>query len=138
MPVKPRTILVRGSGCTHRICRRLPALGSVPSAFRAIHTTSLQFDTPSWPPGPIPQPPIGPSSDLSVVASSSSHHGSSRSFFRDWASSASFQAALTTIIGLGMVFVAGVGYLEWYKAHVLHRVSFHLFLHALARSPTDW
>ncbi len=45
-----------------------------------------------------------------------------QSFWKEWSHSASFQAALTTVVGLGMVFAGGVGYLEWYKAHVLHRV----------------
>jgi hypothetical protein len=45
-----------------------------------------------------------------------------RSFWAEWAHSPSFQAALTTVVGLGAVFAGGIGYLQWYKAHVLHRV----------------
>ena len=90
---------------------------------RAFHKTTSLLDVPSWPPNPIPQSPVGPSADLTPASSSSTQSSPGQSFWRAWASSASFQAALTTIIGLGMVFGAGVGYLEWYKAHVLHRVG---------------
>lgn len=46
------------------------------------------------------------------------------SWYHEWAHSPSFQAALTTVVGLGAVFAGGIGYLQWYKAHVLRRVSF--------------
>lgn len=71
----------------------------------------------------MPQNPVGPSDDLSPRPSSGGPTGKKQSFWEEWSHSASFQAALTTIVGLGMVFGAGIGYLEWYKAHVLHRVS---------------
>ncbi|KAK0454662.1 hypothetical protein EV421DRAFT_433248 [Armillaria borealis] len=32
-------------------------------------------------------------------------------------------AALTTVMGLGMVFLGGVGYLKWYKWNVLHKIE---------------
>jgi hypothetical protein len=88
---------------------------------RHISTSLSRRNVPTWPPSPMPQNPISPSADLSAYSSRS--NGKKKSFWSEWAHSASFQAALTTIVGLGMVFGAGVGYLEWYKAHVLHRVS---------------
>lgn len=45
------------------------------------------------------------------------------SWYHEWAHSPSFQAALTTVVGLGAVFAGGIGYLQWYKAHVLRRVG---------------
>ncbi|ORY32864.1 hypothetical protein BCR39DRAFT_557421 [Naematelia encephala] len=69
----------------------------------------------------MPQSPVGPSSNLDPSQPSARHQR--ESFWKQWSSSASFQAALTTVVGLGMVFAAGVGYLEWYKAHVLHRIE---------------
>ncbi|EEB98178.1 hypothetical protein MPER_02360, partial [Moniliophthora perniciosa FA553] len=32
-------------------------------------------------------------------------------------------AALTTVIGLGMVFVGGIAYLQWYKKNVLDKIE---------------
>lgn len=74
----------------------------------------------------MPQPPVGPSDDLNSGKSSKKDWKSKteETFWHAWSTSASFQAALTTVVGLGMVFGAGIGYLEWYKYHVLHRVSF--------------
>ncbi|RSH88872.1 hypothetical protein EHS25_002534 [Saitozyma podzolica] len=73
----------------------------------------------------MPQPPVGPSDDLGTGSNPSSRRkkADEDSFWYSWSHSPSFQAALTTIVGLGMVFGAGVGYLEWYKAHVLHRME---------------
>ncbi|GJJ08463.1 hypothetical protein Clacol_002681 [Clathrus columnatus] len=34
-----------------------------------------------------------------------------------------FDAALTTLIGLGLVFIGGVGYWEWYKTNVLFKIE---------------
>jgi hypothetical protein len=34
-----------------------------------------------------------------------------------------FDAALTTIIGLSLVFMGGVGYLAWYKKNVLDKIE---------------
>lgn len=34
-----------------------------------------------------------------------------------------FGAAFTALVGLGVVFVGGVIYVEWYKSHVLDKVS---------------
>ena len=99
------------------------------SLTRPISTTSTRNDAPSWPPPPVPQLPVGPSSSPPSPSSYGPDSDHRPSFLRDWASSASFQAALTTVIGLGMVFGAGVGYLEWYKSHVLHRVSNASFYH---------
>lgn len=127
------------AGAFHRARRRLqgPAVAThkvlrsdVPHPFllyrqkptrRCLHTSQPSLDVPTWPAPPIPQNPIGPSDNLSPTGPSPP--ADSQSFWRDWSHSASFQAALTTVVGLGMVFAAGVGYLEWYKSHVLHRVS---------------
>lgn len=80
---------------------------------------------PQWPQAPIPQNPVMPSDDLTPnKKTKGGSHGEDgkQSFWQEWSHSASFQAALTTVVGLGMVFGAGTGYLQWYKAHVLHRV----------------
>jgi hypothetical protein len=91
---------------------------------RTIHSSLPRGNIPQWPNPPVPQPQVTPldSSDPHHEGHRRSRSGKS-SFWKEWANSASFQAALTTVVGLGMVFGAGVGYLEWYKAHVLHRVS---------------
>jgi len=93
---------------------------------REIHSSRINRNIPQWPNPPMPQPSVTP------LDPSDPHHSGHRrsrsertSFWKEWANSASFQAALTTVVGLGMVFGAGVGYLEWYKAHVLHRVSLY-------------
>ena len=109
-----------------------------PTGRRTFHASISRPDNiPSWPAPPVPQPPVTPSdppSSSSSTSSSSNQNTSgsgfgsssgSGSWFSQWTSSASFQAALTTVVGLGMVFGAGVGYLEWYKSHVLHRVRPH-------------
>ncbi|KZV97832.1 hypothetical protein EXIGLDRAFT_607590 [Exidia glandulosa HHB12029] len=36
---------------------------------------------------------------------------------------APWDAALTTLVGLGIVFVGGVGYIAWYKRHVLNKIE---------------
>jgi len=94
--------------------------------YRPLSTTPPRCDVPSWPSPPVPQPPIGPSDDLTSGKESSQSKNwkqkTEESFWHAWSTSASFQAALTTVVGLGMVFGAGIGYLEWYKYHVLHRV----------------
>jgi hypothetical protein len=128
---------------------RSPALQA-----RTIHFSPIRRNIPQWPNPPVPQPQVTPldSSDPHHEGHRRSRSGKS-SFWKEWANSASFQAALTTVVGLGMVFGAGVGYLEWansasfqaalttvvglgmvfgagvgylewYKAHVLHRVSY--------------
>lgn len=92
---------------------------------RTLHSSPISRNIPQWPNPPVPQPQVTPldSSDPHHTGHKRSRSGKS-SFWKEWANSASFQAALTTVVGLGMVFGAGVGYLEWYKAHVLHRVSY--------------
>ncbi|KAK8864544.1 hypothetical protein IAR55_001794 [Kwoniella newhampshirensis] len=94
-------------------------LSSLPA--RQFTSSHPSFDVPSWPNPPMPQPPVGPSDNLSAF--SPPPQFKQRSFWSEWAHSASFQAALTTVVGLGMVFAGGMAYLEWYKAHVLHRIG---------------
>ncbi|WVQ99544.1 hypothetical protein IAU59_006680 [Kwoniella sp. CBS 9459] len=96
-----------------------------PVTVRELSSTSQRRDVPSWPNPPVPQSPIGPSDNL-FPNSGSPESKEQESFWKQWSSSASFQAALTTVVGLGMVFAAGVGYLEWYKSHVLHRLNHHV------------
>jgi hypothetical protein len=107
-------------------------------ATRPFQTTSRLSNIPQWPNPPVPQPQVTPYDTPGSGSGSASAKGTAggsgggekqqgtkeqvSSFLREWASSSSFQAALTTVVGLGMVFAAGVGYLEWYKYHVLHRV----------------
>ncbi|OCF61028.1 hypothetical protein L486_00672 [Kwoniella mangroviensis CBS 10435] len=90
------------------------------SPIRTLSGTSVRLDIPQWPNPPVPQPPVGPSDTLTDTPPR--RNSDRKGFWEQWSSSASFQAALTTVVGLGMVFAAGVGYLEWYKAHVLHRI----------------
>lgn len=91
---------------------------------RTFTSTHSSRNIPQWPNPPVPQPTVTPLDPSDPIHARSKDESSGKnSFWRQWASSASFQAALTTVVGLGMVFGAGVGYLEWYKAHVLHRVS---------------
>ncbi|WWD17146.1 hypothetical protein CI109_101583 [Kwoniella shandongensis] len=87
---------------------------------RQITSSRPTLDVPSWPNPPMPQPPVGPSDNLAAFSPAQTQK---RSFWSEWAHSASFQAALTTVVGLGMVFAGGMAYLEWYKAHVLHRMG---------------
>lgn len=92
---------------------------------RSLHASSVRLNIPQWPQDPIPQNPVGPSDDLTTGRNrgkKNKQDGQHQSFWEEWSHSASFQAALTTVVGLGMVFGAGTGYLQWYKAHVLHRV----------------
>ncbi|ORX37880.1 hypothetical protein BD324DRAFT_623651 [Kockovaella imperatae] len=99
--------------------RRLPV--------RLLSSTTLRANVPTWPqPLGQPQTPVNPSDDaIQQVMSekNKSTEGRSKSFLETWSSSPSFQAALTTVVGLMMVFVGGVGYLSWYKSHVLHRME---------------
>jgi hypothetical protein len=95
---------------------------------RSLSATLPRWNVPTWPAPPMPQPPVGPSDNLTPGNSSASSRDSKsksaeESFWHAWSTSPSFQAALTTVVGLGMVFGAGIGYLEWYKYHVLHRVG---------------
>lgn len=133
-----------------RLCaRRAPALSRIsprslvaPHSRRPLHSSPTLHDIPSWPNPPMPQPPVGPSDGLGTGSGPSSRKkkADEDSFWYSWSHSPSFQAALTTIVGLGMVFGAGVGYLEWYKAHVLHRVSRgdrHLCISGMGESTTN-
>ena len=123
-PPRPSADLLRGFSGQFRL--QIPRNQAVRA--RAIHCSPIRRNIPQWPNPPVPQPQVTP------LDSSDPHHEGHRrstsgksSFWKEWANSASFQAALTTVVGLGMVFGAGVGYLEWYKAHVLHRVSREFF-----------
>ncbi|ODO06441.1 hypothetical protein L198_01673 [Cryptococcus wingfieldii CBS 7118] len=90
--------------------------------FRLLSSTAVRRDVPSWPNPPVPQSPVGPSDSLQPQGGSSGSGKGKERWWDDWLKSASFQAALTTIVGLGMVFGSGIGYLEWYKDHVLRRI----------------
>lgn len=83
---------------------------------------------PQWPQPVVPEPPVMPSDDLeSSCKDGKKGDGKGEkkhdSWYHEWAHSPSFQAALTTVVGLGAVFAGGIGYLQWYKAHVLRRVG---------------
>ncbi len=77
----------------------------------------------------MPQPPVGPDDDFSQMMKDHKDKDKGKrqeerqSFWEVWSHSPGFQAALTTVVGLIMVFGGGMGYLQWYKAHVLHRVE---------------
>ena len=94
---------------------------------RPLSTSSIRRNVPRWPQPPgQPQTPINPSDDaISQINSQRISQATDRvkTFWEEWSSSPSFQAALTTVVGLMMVFAGGVGYLSWYKSHVLHRVQ---------------
>ena len=105
---------------------------------RHLSTSPIRLDVPTWPNPPMPQPPVGPSDDLTSgpyrapgagglegggPGGKKGGSGTGRSWVSDWAHSPSFQAALTTVVGLGMVFGAGIAYLEWYKGHQLRRIE---------------
>ncbi|WVQ86539.1 hypothetical protein IAS59_000252 [Cryptococcus gattii] len=99
----------------------------LPPRSHPFSSTIYRLNAPSWPSPPVPQPPVGPSDNLSSSSQQSGqyqYHGQQKkkTFWTEWLSSPSFQAALTTVVGLGMVFAGGMAYLEWYKAHVLHRI----------------
>ncbi|WVQ82082.1 hypothetical protein IAT38_004210 [Cryptococcus sp. DSM 104549] len=139
-PLQPLRRAGRGTPRTALLAAYTAKPPSLPLSFaRGFTSTTRAQDVPSWPNPPMPQPPVGPSDDLShrpppssslsssssSSSSSHSHNGGQRkkeSFWTIWARSPSFQAALTTVVGLGMVFAGGMAYLEWYKAHVLHRI----------------
>lgn len=104
----------------------------LPPRSRPFSSTIYRLNVPSWPSPPVPQPPVGPSDNLSSSSQQSGqyqYHGQQKkkTFWTEWLSSPSFQAALTTVVGLGMVFAGGMAYLEWYKAHVLHRVGYPIY-----------
>ncbi|CAK9781101.1 hypothetical protein CC85DRAFT_282535 [Cutaneotrichosporon oleaginosum] len=98
---------------------------------RYLHASAMRFDVPMWPNAPMPQPPVGPDDDFSQMMKDHRNKDKSgkkppeerESFWKEWSHSPGFQAALTTVVGLIMVFGGGMGYLQWYKAHVLHRVE---------------
>lgn len=94
-----------------------------PLVARGIHVSHPLRDVPSWPNAPVPQPPVGGQDDFVTALQEKGKAPKKQSFWEEWSHSAGFQAALTTVVGLGLVFLAGTGYLEWYKAHVLHRVG---------------
>lgn len=93
---------------------------------RRISSSPQRLDLPQWPGPAIPQPPVGPSDPIAAkddAQSSSSGRGSFGDIFKRWADNPLVQAAITTVLGLGVVFVGGIGYLEWYKANVLNRME---------------
>ncbi|BEI93296.1 uncharacterized protein CcaverHIS019_0509240 [Cutaneotrichosporon cavernicola] len=99
---------------------------------RHLHVSLTRSNVPMWPNSPMPQPPVTADDEFTQMMKDHKNRGKGRqsppeeereSFWREWSSSPGFQAALTTIVGLIMVFGGGMGYLQWYKAHVLHRVE---------------
>lgn len=135
-----RAIVPRSStGTTRGASRASTALAKIAQAAstRHLQTSSALRNIPSWPSPPVPQGPVGPSDDLKPLKSKPA---SQESFWHQWTNSPSFQAAFTTVVGLAVVFGAGIGYLEWYKHHVLHRVSSNdmACTRRLLMSCTDW
>ncbi|KAK4683814.1 hypothetical protein P7C73_g6405, partial [Tremellales sp. Uapishka_1] len=99
-----------------------------PSLGRHLSSTRSVQNIPQWPSSPVPQPP-GTSDTSSLTSGRNPTEGEGDPkgkripWWKEWAGSPSFQAALSTVVGLGLVFGAGVGYLEWYKDHVLRRMT---------------
>lgn len=94
---------------------------------RSLHASVLRYNVPMWPNNPMPQPPVTADDDFTQMMKDhrgrdKAGEGEKQSFWKEWSHSPGFQAALTTIVGLVMVFGGGIGYLQWYKAHVLNRV----------------
>ncbi|KAF8891783.1 hypothetical protein BD779DRAFT_1670742 [Infundibulicybe gibba] len=71
-----------------------------------VHEGTAAINIPFNPPGAGAGPNVGGSGSVFPLTSSP---------FLD--------AALTTIIGLGMVFVGGIAYLKWYKKNVLDKIE---------------
>lgn len=71
-----------------------------------VHEGSQSINIPFNPPGGAPGPSIGGTGPSEPIT---------RSPLLD--------AALTTIVGLGMVFVGGIAYLQWYKKNVLDKIE---------------
>lgn len=90
---------------------------------RYISASARRLDLPQWPGPAVPQPPVGPSDTIPPSKRTSSPSDSFSDILRRWADNPLVQAAVTTVLGLGVVFVGGVGYLEWYKANVLDRME---------------
>ncbi|KAL0955764.1 hypothetical protein HGRIS_001979 [Hohenbuehelia grisea] len=91
------------------IPKRKPIVSSGPDPPRPRHEInegSEAISVPFNPPGGAPGPNIG---------------GSGPSF--SLSGNPLLDAALTTVIGLGMVFFGGVGYFKWYKKNVLDKIE---------------
>jgi hypothetical protein len=110
-------------GVPARPLRSSPTLALV--HLRALHPTCPVLDMPSSPNHSVSQPPVVPSDKIKPhsVSSNTEANIGFHTLWRQWSQRPSLQAALTTMVGLGIVFGAGVGYLRWYKGHVLRRVS---------------
>jgi hypothetical protein len=110
-------------GVPARPLRSSPTLALV--HLRALHPTCPVLDMPSWPNHSVSRPPVVPSDKIKLhsVSSNTEPNVGFHTLWRQWSQRPSLQAALTTVVGLGIVFGAGVGYLRWYKGHVLRRVS---------------
>lgn len=93
-----------------------------------LHSTRRVF-VPSRPTSPNPPFAVGTSENApknvrhDSVPSSQENIVGFRSLCRQWSHRPWFHAALTALVGLGIAFGAGVGYLQWYKGHILRRVS---------------
>lgn len=99
--------------------RPLIATASVQPRLRLLHASALRANVPMWPNNPMPQPPVGPNDDFSDMMKDHKDKGGKgkdgkskmsafESFWNEWSHSPGFQAALTTIVGLIMVFGGGI------------------------------
>ncbi|KAJ9101973.1 hypothetical protein QFC20_005122 [Naganishia adeliensis] len=96
----------------------------------AFHASAIRKDLPQWPNPPVPQPVVTPYQDPRAGQGGGGGGDNKKSSWKDILENLStnplFGAMLTTVIGLAAVFGGGVGYLAWYKAHVLNKMM-HAF-----------
>ncbi|KAJ9107479.1 hypothetical protein QFC21_000932 [Naganishia friedmannii] len=96
-----------------------------------IHSTASRQDLPQWPNPPVPQPVATPYQDPRTGQGGAGGGGKGpgtdwKTILENLSTNPLFGAMLTTVIGLAAVFGGGVGYLAWYKAHVLNKMM-HAF-----------
>ncbi|GFZ44299.1 hypothetical protein JCM24511_02021 [Saitozyma sp. JCM 24511] len=93
-----------------------------------LHSTRRVF-VPSRPTSANPRSAVGTPENApknvrhDSVPSSQENIVGFRSLYRQWSHRPWFHAALTALVGLGIAFGAGVGYLQWYKGHILRRIE---------------